>query len=158
MFEALSDKLTSVFSRFQNKGRITEKDLEEGLKEVRIALLEADVNFRVTRKFIEDVKSRSIGKDVLESIIQRMAHVERAGDIGWGDDDGESGTFGEIFPLEGVAFHPPLEPPGFGGVRFIPLRQHRGSVSLFEALDFAFDPDLRQLRNDLLGDLFDQTG
>lgn len=87
MFEALSDKLTSVFSRFQNKGRITEKDLEEGLKEVRIALLEADVNFRVTRKFIDDVKARSIGKDVLESIspgqqIIKIVHEEMTSILG----------------------------------------------------------------------------
>ena len=87
MFEALSDKLTSVFSRFQNKGRITEKDLEEGLKEVRLALLEADVNFRVTRKFIDDVKARSIGKDVLESIspgqqIIKIVHEEMTSILG----------------------------------------------------------------------------
>tara|TARA_Y100000590_G_scaffold116318_1_gene132779 strand:- start:14548 stop:15879 length:1332 start_codon:yes stop_codon:yes gene_type:complete len=87
LFEALSDKLTSVFSRFQNKGRITEKDLEEGLKEVRLALLEADVNFRVTRKFIDDVKARSIGKDVLESIspgqqIIKIVHEEMTSILG----------------------------------------------------------------------------
>lgn len=87
MFEALSDKLTSVFSRFQNKGRITEKDLEDGLKEVRLALLEADVNFRVTRKFIDDVKARSIGKDVLESIspgqqIIKIVHEEMTSILG----------------------------------------------------------------------------
>ena len=73
------------------------------------------------------------GQDVLEGVVQRVAHVERAGDIGRGDDDRESGTLGEVFPPEGAAFPPPIEPPGLGGVRFIPLRQHRGSGPLFEA-------------------------
>ncbi len=87
MFEALSDKLTSVFSRFNNKGRLTEKDVEDGLKEVRLALLEADVNFRVTREFVENVKARCVGKDILESIspgqqIVKIVHEEMTSILG----------------------------------------------------------------------------
>jgi signal recognition particle subunit SRP54 len=87
LFEALSDKLTSVFSRFNNKGRLTEKDVEDGLKEVRLALLEADVNFRVTREFVENVKARCVGKDILESIspgqqIVKIVHEEMTSILG----------------------------------------------------------------------------
>ena len=68
MFEALSEKLNGVFSRFTSKGRLTEKDVEDGLREVRLAMLEADVNFKVARDFIQRVRERSVGAEVLESL------------------------------------------------------------------------------------------
>jgi len=81
MFEALSEKLNGVFSRFNSKGRLTEKDVEEGLREVRLALLEADVNFKVARDFIQRVRERSVGAEVLESLspgqqIVKIVHEE----------------------------------------------------------------------------------
>ena len=81
MFEALSEKLNGVFSRFTSKGRLTEKDVEEGLREVRLALLEADVNFKVARDFIQRVRERSVGTEVLESLspgqqIVKIVHEE----------------------------------------------------------------------------------
>ncbi len=81
MFEALSEKLNGVFSRFTSKGRLTEKDVEDGLREVRLALLEADVNFKVARDFIQRVRERSVGSEVMESLspgqqIVKIVHEE----------------------------------------------------------------------------------
>ena len=68
MLEALSDRLTGVFAKLGSRGTITEKDLEEALREVRIALLEADVNFKVVRQFIAAVKEKALGAEVLQSL------------------------------------------------------------------------------------------
>ena len=68
MFDALSEKLQRVFGRLSSHGTVTEKDLEEALREVRVALLEADVNFRVVRDFIAAVRERAMGAEVLKSL------------------------------------------------------------------------------------------
>jgi signal recognition particle subunit SRP54 len=68
MFDALSEKLQRVFSRLSSHGTVTEKDLDEALREVRVALLEADVNFRVVREFIGKVRERAVGTEVLQSL------------------------------------------------------------------------------------------
>jgi signal recognition particle subunit SRP54 len=68
MFDQLTDKLTTVFEKLTNKGRLTEKDVDEALREVRLALLEADVNFRVAREFIKRIQERSIGQEVFQSL------------------------------------------------------------------------------------------
>ncbi|MBM3934396.1 MAG: signal recognition particle protein [SAR202 cluster bacterium] len=68
MFETLSDKLNGVFSKLGNKGRLTEKDVDEALREVRKALLEADVNFKVARDFVARIRARAVGEDVLTSL------------------------------------------------------------------------------------------
>src|SRR2546428_3226070 len=68
MFDSLSDKLQNVFKRLRGKGSLTEADVSEALREVRLALLEADVNFRVVRDFVARVKERAVGVDVLESL------------------------------------------------------------------------------------------
>ena len=68
MFEALSDKLNGVFQRLGNKGRLTEKDVEEALREVRMALLEADVNFRVSRDLVSRIRERALQGEVLKSL------------------------------------------------------------------------------------------
>jgi signal recognition particle subunit SRP54 len=68
MFENLSDKLDSAFRKLKGHGKLSEKNIEEGLKEVRMALLEADVHYRVAKKFIADVKERALGREVLASL------------------------------------------------------------------------------------------
>lgn len=68
MFETLSDKLQNVFKKLSGKGSLTEKDVDEALREVRLALLEADVNFKVARDFIANVRERALGSDVLQSL------------------------------------------------------------------------------------------
>ena len=68
MFENLSDKLDSVFRKLKGHGKLSEKNIEAGLKEVRMALLEADVHYRVAKKFITAVKERALGQEVLASL------------------------------------------------------------------------------------------
>jgi signal recognition particle subunit SRP54 len=68
MFDTLSDKLQGAFRRLSSRGAITEKDLDEALREVRLALLEADVNFKVVREFVQHVKERALGAKVLSSL------------------------------------------------------------------------------------------
>ena len=68
MFETLSEKLNGVFRGLGSKGRLTEKDVDAALREVRMALLEADVNFRVARNFVGKLRERSLGEDVLRSL------------------------------------------------------------------------------------------
>lgn len=68
MFESLSQKLNTIFNKISSKGRISERDIEETLKEIRLALLEADVNFRVVREFIENIRVKAVGADLLKSI------------------------------------------------------------------------------------------
>ena len=67
-FESLSEKLQNVFKNLRNKGRLTEADVKAALKEVKMALLEADVNFKVVKQFIKSVQDRAIGQDVLNSL------------------------------------------------------------------------------------------
>ena len=68
MFESLSQKLETVFKKLRGEGRITEANVSENLREVRRVLLDADVNYKVAKQFIEDVQKRALGQDVLNSI------------------------------------------------------------------------------------------
>ncbi|MBI5756625.1 MAG: signal recognition particle protein [Nitrospirae bacterium] len=68
MFESLTAKLDAVLKKFKGKGILTEKDLQEGLREVRLALLEADVNFKVVKVFIDRIRDRAMGQEVMESL------------------------------------------------------------------------------------------
>src|SRR6195256_4281596 len=68
MFEQLSDKLNTTFERLRGRARVSESDLEEALRDVRVALLEADVNFKVVRQLVATVRERALGEKVLESI------------------------------------------------------------------------------------------
>ena len=67
-FENLSDKLQNIFKNLRGKGRLTEQDVKLALKEVKMALLEADVNFRVVKTFIKEVEARAIGSDVMNGL------------------------------------------------------------------------------------------
>ena len=90
MFENLTDKLTGIFNRLSGKGRLTEKDIDDALGQVRRSLLEADVNFRVARDFVAKVKERSLGADVLESLtpgqqVVKIVHEELTNILTGGD-------------------------------------------------------------------------
>lgn len=81
MFEGISEKLEAVFKKLRGKGLLTEEDIDTALKEVRLALLEADVHFRVVKDFINALKLKSLGKDVLESLtpgqqVVKIVHEE----------------------------------------------------------------------------------
>ena len=67
-FESLTDKLQNVFKNLRSKGRLTEEDVKSALKEVKMALLEADVNFRVVKQFVKSVEERAVGSDVLNGL------------------------------------------------------------------------------------------
>ena len=67
-FESLTDKLSAVFKRLRGKGRLSEADVKEAMKEIKMALLEADVNFKVVKSFVAQVTQRAVGQDVMESL------------------------------------------------------------------------------------------
>ena len=67
-FESLTDKLQNVFKNLRSKGRLTEEDVRSALKEVKMALLEADVNFKVVKQFIKAVEERAVGQDVMNGL------------------------------------------------------------------------------------------
>jgi signal recognition particle subunit SRP54 len=67
-FESLSDKFQNIFSKLKSKGRLKEEDVKAAMKEVKMALLEADVNFKVVKQFVNSVKERAIGHDVMEGL------------------------------------------------------------------------------------------
>ncbi len=68
MFDSLSDRLDSVFKKLKGHGTLNEKNIEDGLKQVRLALLEADVNYKVAKSVIADIKERALGQEVMESL------------------------------------------------------------------------------------------
>ncbi len=68
MFEALSEKLDSILKKLKGRGLLKEEDVAGALKEIRMALLEADVNFKVVKDFTENIRQRAVGKDILESL------------------------------------------------------------------------------------------
>jgi signal recognition particle subunit SRP54 len=81
VFESLTDKLQSVFDRLATKGKLTETDVNAAMREVRLALLEADVNYKVVKDFVERVKARAIGAEVMESLtpaqqVVKIVHEE----------------------------------------------------------------------------------
>src|SRR5699024_7495476 len=67
-FEGLSDRLQQTIKKITGKGKVSEQDVNEMAREVRLALLEADVNFKVVRQFIKDIKARAVGEEVMESL------------------------------------------------------------------------------------------
>ncbi len=90
MFDDLSERLRGVLGRLTGHGRITEADVDAAMREVRLALLEADVNFRVVKDFVARVRERAIGQDVLESLnagqqVIKIVHEELTAILGVGD-------------------------------------------------------------------------
>jgi len=69
LFQSLTDKLAEAFKKFRSKGKLTEADVKAGMREIKLALLEADVNFKVVRDFIKTVTERAVGAQVLESLM-----------------------------------------------------------------------------------------
>src|ERR687888_379125 len=87
MFDELSEKLDAVFARLRGRGVLTEADIKEGLREVRRVLLEADVNFQLTREFLERVEKKAVGVSALKSVspgqqLVKIVHDELAAMLG----------------------------------------------------------------------------
>ena len=91
-FESLSDKFSSIFKKLSGNARLTEKNMDDMLKEIRVALLEADVNFKVVKAFVNDVKEKALGQDVYNKInpsqmVVKIVHDEIETLLG--EDQGE---------------------------------------------------------------------
>ncbi len=92
MFDSLSDKLESVFKKLRGQGVMTEENIKEALREVRLALLEADVNFKVVKDFVENVRNKAVGTEVLTSMspgqqVIKIVHDELVLIMGGGEDN-----------------------------------------------------------------------
>ncbi|MCK4691895.1 MAG: signal recognition particle receptor subunit alpha, partial [Desulfuromonadales bacterium] len=92
MFDTLSDKLDSVFKKLRGRGRLTEQHIKESMREIRLALLEADVNFRVVKGFVGRVGERAVGQEVLKSLtpaqqVIKIVREELAQLMGEGEDN-----------------------------------------------------------------------
>ncbi len=79
-FEGLSEKLNTVFKKLRSKGRLSENDVKEAMREVRLALLEADVNFKVVKDFVKTVTEKAVGSDILESLTPAQQVVKIVND------------------------------------------------------------------------------
>ncbi|MBQ7352959.1 MAG: signal recognition particle protein [Clostridia bacterium] len=75
-FQSLTEKLKNAFKRFRNKGKLSANDVKEGMREIKLALLEADVSFKVVKDFIKNVTERAIGSEVLESLLPAQQVVK----------------------------------------------------------------------------------
>ena len=87
MFEALTQRLEAIFDRLRGAGRLSEENIQEALREVRVALLEGDVNFKVARAFVERVRERAVGQEILQSVtpgqqVVKVVHEELVALIG----------------------------------------------------------------------------
>ncbi|TFG91616.1 MAG: signal recognition particle protein, partial [Syntrophobacterales bacterium] len=92
MFDSLSDKLDQVFKKLRGQGVMTEENVKDALREVRLVLLEADVNFKVVKDFVGRVKDRAIGSEVLQSLspgqqVIKIVHDELVSLMGGGEDN-----------------------------------------------------------------------
>ena len=76
MFQSLSEKLSNAFKFFKNKGKLTEADVKAGMREIKMALLEADVNFKVVKDFVKMVSERAVGAEVMESLLPAQQIVK----------------------------------------------------------------------------------
>src|SRR5215469_6134938 len=97
MFESLSTRLDAVFERLRGKGRLTENDVNEAMREVRQALLEADVSFKVVKQFVARVQERAVGSEVLESLspaqqVIKIVHEELIEMLGGSSDEKSGGA------------------------------------------------------------------
>src|SRR5918993_495088 len=90
MFESLSDRLQETLGKLSKKGQLTENDVDEAMKEVRRALLEADVNFKVVKDFVARVRERAVGAEILDSLtagqqVVKIVHEELTALLSAGD-------------------------------------------------------------------------
>ena len=76
MFQSLTERLSNAFKAFKNKGKLTEADVKEGMREIKLALLEADVNYKVVKDFIKVCTEKAVGSEVLESLVPAQQIVK----------------------------------------------------------------------------------
>ena len=68
MFDSLTDKLQDAFSKLRKKGRLTEQDVKDSMRTIRVALLEADVSLDVVKQFIKSIREKAVGQEILENV------------------------------------------------------------------------------------------
>ncbi|MEA3334478.1 MAG: signal recognition particle protein [Chloroflexota bacterium] len=107
MFESLSDKLQNIFDGLSSRGRLSEADVDRAMREVRLALLEADVNFKVVKDFVDRVKQRAIGAEVMKSLtpaqqVVKIVHEELVETLGESSRLDLSGTTPHVIMLVGL--------------------------------------------------------
>ncbi|MBN1659233.1 MAG: signal recognition particle protein [Anaerolineae bacterium] len=107
MFENLSDKLQGVFDKLSNRGKLTEADVDAAMREVRLALLEADVNFKVVKDLIARVRERAVGAEVMRSLtpaqqVVKIVHEELIATLGAADHLNLSGPAPHVVMLVGL--------------------------------------------------------
>ena len=76
MFQSLMDKMAAALGSFKNKGKLTPADVKAGMRQIKLALLEADVNFKVVKEFVNRVSERAVGSEVLESLLPHQQIVK----------------------------------------------------------------------------------
>ena len=77
-FEGLAEKLNQAFKKLRSKGKLSENDVKEAMREVRLALLEADVNYKVAKDFVKNVTEKAVGEEVLSSLTPAQQVINRA--------------------------------------------------------------------------------
>ena len=152
-FENLSDKLQGVFKKLRSKGTLTEKDLKEAMREVKLALLEADVNFRVVKDFTNKVTERAIGQDVMKSLtpgqqVIKIVNEEMIALMG-SDDEGKL-NYGDVSPT--VFMMVGLQGAGKTtmAAKLANMLKDRGKKPLLAACDIYRPAAIKQLQ--ILGD------
>src|ERR1035441_5345363 len=130
MFDSLSSKLQNAFKNLRGLGKISEANVGEALREVRLALLEADVNFKVARDFIERVKVKALGQEVVQSIqpgqqIIKIIYDELVDLLGFRPDPEEEILFADRLRPAGIVLEThedlqPVRPVGIGSVVVAP--------------------------------------
>lgn len=95
MFENLSDRLQNTFAKLTGKGRLSENDIDQAMREIRLALLEADVNYKVVKKFVKNVKEKAMGEDIMKSLTpgQMVVKIVREELIALMADDNQALTY-----------------------------------------------------------------
>ena len=78
IFSGLTDKMNQALRSFRNKGKLTEADVKAGMREVKLALLEADVNFKVVKDFVKAVEARAVGAEVMESLVPSHSRLSKS--------------------------------------------------------------------------------
>jgi len=155
MLEVLTQKLTGVFDKLSRKGKLSEGDIDDALRQVRLALLEADVNFKVVKKFLSKVRERAIGSEVLRSLtpaqqIIKIINEELITILG-----GEPGRLASVTDLPAVALLVGLQGSGktTTAVKLAVQLKHLGQRPLLVAADTRRPAAIEQLK--LLGEQHD---
>jgi len=155
MLEVLTQKLTAVFDKLGRKGKLSEGDIDDALRQVRLALLEADVNFKVVKEFLSKVRERALGSEVLRSLtpaqqIIKIVNEELIAILG-----GEPGRLASVTNLPAVALLVGLQGSGKSttAVKLAVQLKHLGQHPLLVAADTRRPAAIEQLK--LLGEQHD---